>query len=243
MNKKKIIKNLTIITPYKDKNNSRLEKTISSLYSQNLNISVTQLILYDYSCINISELEKKYPSKKNYFLRFISTNKKGIYRAINKGLDLLKKGSYYIVIGAGDQIFFNNIRKIEINNILMCQYKLSNKNQYNNSLRNLYSGMPYCHNAIIFKLNNLRYLNKYSICGDYDYFLKFLEYEKVNLTKNDCFNNQISIIFESESGVSSKSIFKKHFENLYILLVNFGFKFILIYLILKIKKLIISKYD
>ena len=125
----------------------------------------------------------------------------------------------------------------------MCQYKLSNKNQYNNSLRNLYSGMPYCHNAIIFKLNNLRYLNKYSICGDYDYFLKFLEYEKVNLTKNDCFNNQISIIFESESGVSSRSIFKKHFENLYILLVNFGFKFILIYLILKIKKLIISQYD
>ena len=91
----------------------------------------------------------------------------------------------------------------------MCQYKLSNKKQYINSLRNLYSGMPYCHNAIIFKLNNLRYSNKYSICGDYDYFLKFLKYEKVNLSKNDCFNNQISIIFESESGVSSRSIFKK----------------------------------
>ena len=243
MNKKQTIKKLTIITPYKDKNNSRLEKTISCLYNQRLNIIITQLILYDESCNNISEIEKKYPSKNNYFLRFISTNKKGIYRAINKGLDLMKKGSYYIVIGAGDLIFFNNIKKIEISNILMCQYKLSNSNQQIISLRNLYSGMPYCHNAIIFKLNNLRYLNKYSISADYDYFIKFLKYEQVNLAKNDCFNKQISIIFESESGISSKSIFKKNFENLYILYENLGFKFILIYLILKIKKLIIFTHD
>jgi len=243
MNKKNIIKNLTIITPFKDKNNSRLEKTISCLYNQNLKISINQLILYDYSCKNISEIEKKYPPKKNYFLRLISINKKGIYRAINEGLDLLKKESYYIVIGAGDLIFFNNIRKIEIGNILMCQYKLSNKNEKINSLRNLYSGMPYCHNAIIFKLNNLRYSNRYSICGDYDYFLKFLKYEQVNLTKNDFFNKQISIIFESENGLSSRSFFKKNFENLYILFENIGFKFILIYLIINIKKLILSKYD
>ena len=243
MNKKQTIKKLTIITPYKDENNSRLEKTISCLYNQKLNILITQLILYDYSCKNISELEKKYPPKKNYFLRFISINKKGIYRAINKGLNLIEKESFYIVIGAGDLIFLNNIKKIVITNILMCQYKLSNSNQNINSLRNLYSGMPYCHNAIIFKLNNLRYLSKYSICGDYDYFLKFLKYEQVDLTKNDGFNKQISIIFESESGVSSKSIFRKNFENLNILYENLGFKFIFIYLILKIKKLIMFTYD
>tara|TARA_B100001093_G_scaffold513992_1_gene587066 strand:- start:117 stop:848 length:732 start_codon:yes stop_codon:yes gene_type:complete len=243
MNKKKSIKNLTIITPFKDKENTKLENTISCLHKQNLNISIQQLIVYDKSCKDISEIEKRYPSKKNYFIRFISTNKKGIYRAINKGLDLMKKENFYIVIGAGDLIFLNDIKKIEISNILMCQYKLSNSNQNINSLRNLYSGMPYCHNAIIFKLNNLRYLNKYSICGDYDYFLKFLKYEQVNLSKNYYFNNQISIIFESESGVSSKSIFKKNFENFSILYENLGFKFILIYLILKIKKFIIRIYD
>ena len=48
----------------------------------------------------------------------------------------------------------------------------------------------------------------------------------------------ISIIFESESGVSSKSIFKKNFENLYILFENLGFKFIFIYVALKIQKII-----
>ncbi len=238
MNKKNIIKNLKIITPFKDENNLKLEKTISCLYRQNLNISITHLILYDCSCNNISEIENKYPSKKNYFLRFISTNKKGIYTAINKALYVLKKESYYIVIGAGDLIFFNNIKKIEISNILMCQYKLSNNNKYINKLRNIYSGMPYCHNAIIFKLNNLRYSNKYSISSDYDYFLKFIKYYQINLSKNDYYNNQISIIFESEYGVSSKSIFKKNFENLYILYRNIGLKFIFIYLALKIKKII-----
>ena len=156
MNKKNIIKNLTIITPFKDVNNIRLDKTISCLYNQKINILINHLIIYDYSCNFISVIEKKYTSKKNYFLKFVSTNKKGIYAAINKGLDLIKKESYYIVIGAGDLIFLNAIKKIEISNILMCQYKLSNSNLNINSLRNLYSGMPYCHNAIIFKLNSLR---------------------------------------------------------------------------------------
>ena len=243
MNKKNIIKDLTIITPFKDENNTRLVKTISCLYNQNLNISITQLILYDYSCKNIYDVEKKYPSKKNYFLRFVSINKKGIYRAINQGMDLMKKESYYIVLGAGDLIYFNDIKTIEINNILLCQYQLSNTNQKINSLRNLYAGMPYCHNAIIFKLNTQRYSNKYLICGDYDYFLKFLKYEKINLSKNDYFNDQISIIFESENGVSSKSIFKKNYENLNIIFENLGFKFLLIYISLKIKKLFRAIYD
>ena len=238
MNKIHSIKNLTIITPFKDENNIKLDKTISCLHNQNLNISINHLILYDHSCKNISEIKKKYPSQKNYFLRFISLNKKGIYKAINKGLDTIKKNNYYIVIGAGDLIFLNNIKKIEISKLLLCQYKLSNSSKNINRMRNVYSGMPYCHNAIIFKSNNIRYSKKYEICGDYDYFLKFLKYEQINLSKNKYYNNQISIIFESESGVSSKSIFKKNFENLYILYDNLGFKFICIYLALKIKKII-----
>ena len=243
MNKKNIIENLTIITPFKDVNNIRLDKTISCLYNQKINILINHIIIYDYSCDFISVIKKKYTSKKNYFLKFVSTNKQGIYAAINKGLDLIKKESYYIVIGAGDLIFLNAIKKIEISNLLMCQYKLSNSNLNINSLRNLYSGMPYCHNAIIFKFNTLRYSNKYPICGDYDYFLKFIKYERINLSKNQYFNNQISIIFESESGISSKSIFKKNFENLLIIYENLRLKYVLIYLLLKIKKLIIRIYD
>ena len=67
MNKKNIIENLTIITPFKDENNIRLEKTISCLYNQNLNISIKHLIIYDYSCNNISEIEKNILPKKTIF--------------------------------------------------------------------------------------------------------------------------------------------------------------------------------
>ena len=242
MDKNISLKNLTIITPFKDKSNKRLIETINCLIEQNLYLLVQHLIVYDASCENILDIKGKFTSKKNYVIKFISINEKGIYRAINKGLDLLKTEDYYIVIGAGDQIFLNDIKEILINNLLMCQYKLSSKNQKLNKLRNLYAGMPYCHNAMIFRFNNLRYSNKYSISSDYDYFLKFINSEKINLSKNQYFNHQINIIFESEKGVSSRSFFKKNFENLSILYKNLGFKYMFIYILLNMKKRVKTFY-
>lgn len=239
MNKKKSIENLSIITPFKEKNNKKLIETISCLYKQNLNISINHLILYDLSCKSILKIGKIFPAKKNYSLRFISINKKGIYKAINKGLDTLKKESFYIVIGAGDLIYFNNTKDINIDKILMCQYSLSNKNYRINSLRNMYSGMPYCHNAIIFKINNLRYSEKYSICSDYDYFLKFIKYEQIKISEKANFNKKITIVFESKSGVSTRSFFKKNYENLSIIFKNKGLKYIFLYILFNIKKTIL----
>ena len=63
MNKRRSIKNLTIITPFKEENNIKLDKTISCLYKQNLNILINHLILYDHSCNNISEIKKYSPKK------------------------------------------------------------------------------------------------------------------------------------------------------------------------------------
>ena len=67
MNKKHSITNLTIITPFKEENNIKLEKTISCLHNQNLNILIKHLILYDHSCNNISEIKKNIPHKKTIF--------------------------------------------------------------------------------------------------------------------------------------------------------------------------------
>jgi len=242
MHKKKSIENLSIITPFKEKSNLKLIETISCLYKQNLNINIDHLILYDLSCSNILQLEEIFKPKENYFLKFIYINKKGIYSAINKGLDTLKKGSYYIVIGAGDLIFFEN-KKINIDKILMCQYRLSDKNHETNTLRHIYSGMPYCHNAIIFKENYLRYSERYFICSDYDYFLKYLEVEKINISEIKNFNQKITIVFESKSGVSSRSFFRKNYENFSIIFKNQGFKYIFLYIFLNVKKLIKRTYE
>ncbi len=243
MNKKTSIDKLSIITPFKERSNNKLFETINFIYKQNLNISINHLILYDHSCSKVLKIDEIFPPKENYFLSFISTNRKGIYNAINKGLDNLKKDSYYIVIGAGDLIFLNNLKKFYMDKILMCKYRLSYKNHYINKLRNIYSGMPYCHNAIIFKLNNLRYSERYSICSDYDYFLNFLKLEKINISDNKNFNTKINVVFEAKSGISSRSFFKKNFENLSILLKNKGLKYIFIYMFFNIKKFIKNKYD
>ena len=243
MNKKKSISNLSIITPFKEKSNIKLIETISCLYKQNLNINIKHLILYDHSCHNVLQLKEIFPSKEKYFLRFISIREKGIYSAINLGLDTLQKGSFYIVIGAGDLIFLNNIKEIKIDKILFCQYRLSNKKHNINCLRNIYTGMPYCHNAIIFKFNNLRYSKRYSICSDYDYLLEFLKHEKINKTEVKNFNKKINIIFESKCGISTKSFFKKNYENLSIISKREGFKYIFLYLFLNFKKIIKRIYE
>ena len=242
MNKQQSIKNLSIITPFKEKSNKKLIETISCLHKQKLNISINHLILYDDSCSKIYEIKEIFPQKDNYFLKLISINKKGIYKAINEGLDNLKKGSYYIVLGAGDLLFLNDIKKIRLEKMLICKYRLSGKKNTNNNLRNIYAGMPYCHNAIIFKVNHLRYTEKFSISSDYDYFLKFLKYEQINLLKKENFNKKITIVFESESGVSTRSFFKKNYENLSIILKNQGLKYIFVYIFLNIQKLIKRTY-
>ena len=69
--------------------------------------------------------------------------------------------------------------------------------------------MPYCHNAIIFKNNNLRYSLKYKISSDYDYFLKYIKRNSIIIEEKQMRLEGLEVIFESEKGISSKSIFRK----------------------------------
>ena len=96
--------------------------------------------------------------------------------------------------------------------------------------------MPYCHNAIIFKNNGLRYNSNYKISSDYEYFIKYLEKESIsfNQINNYLLDNFIYTIFESEEGISSRSKFTKYYENLQICFKNFGiyglFSFLWVYI-------------
>ena len=102
----KLINKLTILTPFKGKSNLKLYQTIDYLYKQNIKLTIRHLVIYDISSPNIEDIKKIFINKKNYYLEFFSTNKKGIYNSINQGLRLLKKDDYYMIIGAGDLIFF-----------------------------------------------------------------------------------------------------------------------------------------
>jgi len=233
------IKDLYIITPFKGNNIKRLKETIESLKKLKVGFKVTHLLIHYSSKLEIIENLKSFNKTKTYDLLTYSIKKPGIYNAINKGLDNIRIDDSYLVLGSGDILKSENNQKINLlnENIIFINYKLSN-NIKTKLFRNKYLGMPYCHNAIIFKNNYLRYSTKYKISSDYEYFMNYIRINKINLEK--CKNNinyQINLIFEAESGISSNSIFRKNFENLLICFRYFGLKGIFINLINKILKI------
>ena len=109
--------------------------------------------------------------------------------------------------------------------------------------------MPYCHNALIFRKNKLKYNSNLKISSDYEYLLLYL----INLgnsnlfsikRKSICLVPDLLCIFENEKGVSSNKKYILHKENLIILLKNFNPIFSILYIIIRlsilIKRLIIK---
>ena len=235
--KKKFLNKVYIITPFKDNNLKLLKKTIKSLSNKKTNFDILQLIIYDKSC---SKLINKYKTdyqikynKTSYFNKFIKSKSTGIYSAINEALNLIPINSYYIVVGAGD-IFIKTRSSIECpeNNIIFFPYKLSNSmdNKYIRKIRSIFSGMPYCHNAIAYLNDGSKYESNYKISADYYHFLKYIK--TYNLTKQkilQSFQESIFIEFESKYGLSSKSRISKNIENIKIIYKFFGVTKIFLY--------------
>ena len=226
-----------------------LKKTINNLSNnKNKNILLNQYIIYDHSCKNIinhlKNITKDFKLKESYKCKYIETSKPGIYTAINIGLEMIPKNTYYIVLGAGDLIIKNsNFLKLPKTKIILFPYKLSTSKHKSlvKDLRNIYRGMPYCHNAISYLNDGSRYNSKYKISADYDHFLKFIK--RYNLDKKkiiDSIQESINIEFESKSGISSKSYTKKILENIIIINRSFGFINIFSYIWHTFKRSIVS---
>jgi len=246
MSYKKYLKKLYIITPFKDKNLNALKKTIKSLSNNKSNIIISQLIIYDKSCEKL--LRKFHYDIKNlgknnyYFNRFVPAKTKGIYSAINEGLDLIPLNSYYVVIGAGD-LFVKTKSPISYpkNNIIFFPYKLSSSRdmKYIKKIRSIYGGMPYCHNAIAYINDGSKYECNYKISADYDHFLKYIKnYNLNNQDMVESLQEVIFIEFESQYGLSSKSRIYKNFENIIIIYRFFGFSKIILYFLNTFNKII-----
>ena len=220
------IKNLYIITPFKGNNIKKLKRTVSAIKKLNFSSKIIHLIIsYKTKSFKLYEI-KNMVYLPNYEIITISIKESGIYNAINKGLDLIGDNSFYIVLGSGDLIKSINNKEIRIKQeeITFLNYSLSSKKKVK-LLRDIYSGMPYCHNAIIFKNSKLRYSNNYRISSDYEYFLNYLINCKFKLEElNINIKSEFKIIFESEDGISSKSRFRKNIENLLICYKFFGIK-------------------
>ena len=179
-------------------------------------------------------------NNKFYKVSFHEALERGIYSAINLGLEHTPLESYYLVLGAGD--LFKEIKgslTISINKIILLPYKLSSskKNKYLSNLRNFYTGMPYCHNAIIYINDGSQYNKNYKISSDYDHFLKYVRRQKLNrkIIVNS-YQENILIDFESSIGISSKSLFLKNFENMIIIYRDSGNTKLFLYIWHNLKK-------
>lgn len=225
---------INIITPFKSNKVDLLDKTIKTLAYQNIN-DINHIIVCDKGSKSLvdsyfEEIQSGFSKIYNFVL--VEVNKKGIYHALNVGLNKLKNDSLYLVLGAGDIIYLNKKYIFNLNNdIFIIPYiKTDFPVKIFTKIRNIYSGIPYCHNAIIFKKNDIRYSNKFKISADYLYFIEYVRNKefigefKIELV------NSFKVLVETEYGISSTKRLLKNFENLQIIYYYFSIKGIIFYL-------------
>ncbi len=233
---------INIITPYKSNSIDLLDKTVETLAYQNIQ-DINHIIICDQSCNRIVDSyfkEIKCDFTSNYKFVILEATKKGIYSAINVGLNFVRNDSLYLVLGAGDLIFINKNHVFNMNNdIFIIPYsEYDSRDKIYTKMRSLYSGIPFCHNAIIFKKNKIRYNEKFKISSDYLYFIEYLKSKKFLSKLKIELVDSFKVLVETKNGISSKNRLLKNFENLKIVSYFFSFKGITFYLFFVVVRLI-----
>ena len=144
-----------------------LQKTIESVLSQDL--SLFEYIVIDGGSNDGSvELLQSYDNQIDCW---VSEPDKGIYDAMNKGIDK-SNGEFLIFLNAGDY-FVGKVLGYEIlgSGFLPVKYHDIFNNLKHVQIRNYKRGLPYCHQGIVFENKNIKYNQKYTISSDYDFYL------------------------------------------------------------------------
>ena len=177
--------NYTIITITLN-NASGLEKTIQSILSQSYE-DIRHIIIDGNSKDNTHQIIEKYSPLYN--VQSVSELDKGIYDAMNKGLDeIIGDKGYTLFLNSGDIFAASNVLN-KLRSYLIQNYvkpgtfvygdhiylrKGQRKHVGGKDIEMILKGMPFSHQAI-FIPNSYLQENKYSllykIAGDYDYFL------------------------------------------------------------------------
>ncbi|MDA8905263.1 glycosyltransferase [Candidatus Thioglobus sp.] len=190
-----------------------IERTIQSVISQPYE-SIDFIIIDGGSIDNTPRIINKY---KKYLSYYISEPDSGIYEAMNKGI-AASKGNGVIFLNAGDYFVGDVFNGASSPSLIPVRYKNFLGKSLTASLKNMYFGMPYCHQGIIFKKNDIKYDDSYKISADYDFFLnhfKDLEYElKISVTEG--------YVFFDNQGISSKNTILRDKETIEIIRGHYG---------------------
>lgn len=225
-----------ITVVYNDKKN--IDSTIKSVINQNYK-NFEYIIVDGNSDDGTFEIIKSYSKKLSFF---ISENDKGIYDAMNKGLNYAKN-DWVIFMNSGDLFVSNNTLKeisAELNNKIDLIYgnHINYKNHiiYPSSIKNLWQGSFVCHQSTVIKtkiMKKLKFDLKYKIASDYDFFLKLffnnysVKYINLDISKvsrgglSDNFRIQTIKEFKSIIGKYNKSYSIKLFYDFYLIPLNY----------------------
>jgi putative colanic acid biosynthesis glycosyltransferase len=158
--------NLIIITV--NLNDSRgLCKTFNSVYP--IRSMITEHIIVDGKSIDNSyPIAKQYKSRSSYAVRIIHEPDKGIYDAMNKGINLIRKGinkKYVLFLNSGDEFscseleYFKKTLKYNAELIFYNARVVYNDISYirpRNQSNNFYEKETPVHQSVLFNLSKLR---------------------------------------------------------------------------------------
>ena len=198
-----------------------IEKTILSVINQTYP-NIEYLIIDGGSKDGTMDIVNKYKDKIDVI---VSEPDKGIYDAMNKGIDRAT-GEWINFMNAGDsfalETIVEQIFKIPFLQEIKVVYGDVIKNSSNKILKaskisSLSHKMPFCHQSAFLKLPTELFDTNYKIAADYKIF--FLLYNKRG---KSCFKYipMPFAIFEDEDGISSTAIRKLQDETLEIMADN-----------------------
>ncbi len=208
-----------------------LERTIKSVINQTYD-NIEYIIIDGKSSDNTIKIIKKY---EKYITKWISEPDKGLYDAMNKGIDLAT-GDYIQFLNAGDELAYENVLQEVFQKCagadLIYGYTLrvnEDKTTYKGwhkktptpeelSEKSFLNGMVICHQAMIVKREIVpKYDLKWKLVADIDWSIRLLK--KV---KTKCLAD-FTIIYFLEGGLSKQRLKDSLKERWKVLQHHFGF--------------------
>ena len=233
---KNIKKDFYILTISK-KDPEGLMKTINSVEHFKTDFNLVHILKI--FCLNSEKIET-YKSNNSKRITIYGFDK-GIYNSMNELLVKVPLNAYTLFLNSGDTISgILKLKNFEKNDdfFLVNTYKeYQNKKNLIKIKNNFFNGMPFSHQALIFKKKSGMYFNEiYKICGDYDFIIKWMKdnYKSPLHIKRI---NEVNTIFDI-NGISSKKRFHRDLEGYRVILNNYGFLKSFIYIVHRLKRYI-----
>jgi glycosyltransferase involved in cell wall biosynthesis len=103
----------------------------------------------------------------------VSEPDRGIYDAMNKGLNLVRNTNYVLFLNAGDLLSHEALPSL-INSPGFLNYETVSYfgHKIRNRINDFRYGLPVVHQSIIFPYSGLRYDATFKLSADYDFYLK-----------------------------------------------------------------------